>query len=145
MPRRDAASDVAPKSRPRRPMRRPVAVGVFWSVIALPPHLTCAGHCRRAVHAALGACPTTTGIGFQYQKSETGIEFQFWLAHARSLPREQRQSRGCGMSKVAVAVIGTGAIGRAHCETIRRSESCRLAAIAEPAAAGKTYAESLGV
>jgi predicted dehydrogenase len=49
------------------------------------------------------------------------------------------------MSRVAVAVIGAGAIGRAHCETIRRSESCRLAAIAEPAAAGKTYAESLGV
>ncbi|WP_035971411.1 Gfo/Idh/MocA family protein [Bradyrhizobium sp. WSM3983] len=49
------------------------------------------------------------------------------------------------MNDVAVAVIGTGAIGRAHVETIRRSDSCRLAAIAEPAAAGKAYAENLGV
>ena len=49
------------------------------------------------------------------------------------------------MSGIAVAVIGAGAIGRAHIETIRRSDTCMLAAIAEPAAAGKTYAESLGV
>jgi len=49
------------------------------------------------------------------------------------------------MTEVAVAVIGAGAIGRAHCETIRRSTSCRLVAIAEPAAAGRAYAEGLGV
>jgi predicted dehydrogenase len=49
------------------------------------------------------------------------------------------------MSKVAVAVIGAGAIGRAHVETIRRSPLCTLAAIAEPAASGKDYAEQQGV
>jgi predicted dehydrogenase len=51
------------------------------------------------------------------------------------------------MSKVAVAVavIGAGAIGRAHVETIRRSPLCTLAAIAEPAASGREYAERLGV
>lgn len=49
------------------------------------------------------------------------------------------------MSKVAVAVIGAGAIGRAHVDTIRRSPHCTLAAIAEPAASGKAYADGLGV
>jgi predicted dehydrogenase len=49
------------------------------------------------------------------------------------------------MTRAAVAVIGAGAIGRAHVETIRRSDSCTLAAIAEPAAAGRAYAEGLGV
>ena len=49
------------------------------------------------------------------------------------------------MSKLAIAVIGAGLIGRAHVETIRRSEHCRLAGIAEPAAAGKDYADRLGV
>ncbi len=49
------------------------------------------------------------------------------------------------MSKLAIAVIGAGAIGRAHVDTIRRSEHCRLAGIAEPAVAGKDYADSLGV
>ena len=36
------------------------------------------------------------------------------------------------MPKIAVAVIGAGAIGRAHIETIRRSQVCALAGIAEP-------------
>lgn len=49
------------------------------------------------------------------------------------------------MSRLAIAVIGAGAIGRAHVETIRRSSLCRLAGIAEPAAAGKDYAATLGV
>jgi predicted dehydrogenase len=49
------------------------------------------------------------------------------------------------MTRTAVAIIGAGAIGRAHVETMRRSDTCALAAIAEPAAAGRTYAESLGV
>ena len=34
------------------------------------------------------------------------------------------------MPKIAVAVIGAGAIGRAHIETIRRSQVCALAGIA---------------
>jgi predicted dehydrogenase len=49
------------------------------------------------------------------------------------------------MSQTAVAVIGAGAIGRAHSETICRSPICRLAGIAEPAAAGKQYADRLEV
>ena len=49
------------------------------------------------------------------------------------------------MSKVAVAVIGAGAIGRAHVETIRRSDVCALAAIAEPAVTGRAYAANVGV
>ncbi|WGD49410.1 Gfo/Idh/MocA family oxidoreductase [Bradyrhizobium sp. CB1650] len=49
------------------------------------------------------------------------------------------------MTMATVAVIGAGAIGRAHVETIRRSDTCRLAAIAEPVAKGRAYAESLGV
>lgn len=49
------------------------------------------------------------------------------------------------MSEVAVAVFGAGAIGRAHVETLRRLDSCALAAIAEPSAAGRAYAEGLGV
>ena len=49
------------------------------------------------------------------------------------------------MTRATVAVIGAGLIGRAHVETIRRSDTCALAAIAEPVAAGKAYAESLGV
>jgi homoserine dehydrogenase len=47
------------------------------------------------------------------------------------------------VSNVAVAVIGAGAIGRAHVETIRRSQRCTLAA--EPAVQGKDYADRLGV
>ncbi len=49
------------------------------------------------------------------------------------------------MSKLAVAVIGAGAIGRAHVETIRRSSIWTLAGIAEPAAEGKAYADRLDV
>jgi predicted dehydrogenase len=49
------------------------------------------------------------------------------------------------MSQVAVAVIGAGAIGRAHIDTISRSQFCALAGVAEPAIAGKTHAERLGV
>jgi hypothetical protein len=49
------------------------------------------------------------------------------------------------MSNVAVAVIGAGAIGRAHVETIRRSQRCTPAGIAEPAVHGKDYADRLGV
>jgi len=49
------------------------------------------------------------------------------------------------MTRAAVGVIGAGAIGRAHVETMRRSDSCVLAAIAEPSAGGRAYAEGLGV
>ncbi|OAF19968.1 Gfo/Idh/MocA family protein [Bradyrhizobium neotropicale] len=49
------------------------------------------------------------------------------------------------MSKVAVAVFGAGAIGRAHVEAMRRLDSCAPAAIAEPSVAGRAYAEGLGV
>src|SRR3954454_12672476 len=49
------------------------------------------------------------------------------------------------MSKVAVAVIGAGVIGRTHIETIGRSQLGQLAGIAEPAAAGREEAERLGV
>jgi predicted dehydrogenase len=49
------------------------------------------------------------------------------------------------MSKIAVAVIGAGAIGRAHIETICRSQVCTLAGIAELGAHGKEAAGRLGV
>ena len=49
------------------------------------------------------------------------------------------------MSKVAVAVIGAGVIGRTHIETIGRSELAVLAGVAEPAAAGREEADRLGV
>jgi len=49
------------------------------------------------------------------------------------------------MSKVAVAVIGAGAIGRAHIGTITGSAQASLAGIAEPAEAGRELAAQLGV
>ncbi|GGF04269.1 oxidoreductase [Aliidongia dinghuensis] len=49
------------------------------------------------------------------------------------------------MSELTIAVIGAGAIGRAHIETIGRIDACRLAGIAEPAAEGRALAERLGV
>jgi predicted dehydrogenase len=49
------------------------------------------------------------------------------------------------MSKIAVVVIGAGAIGRAHIETIRRSQVSTLAGIAEPGVHGKEVADRLGV
>ncbi|MGJ5176308.1 Gfo/Idh/MocA family protein [Bradyrhizobium oligotrophicum] len=49
------------------------------------------------------------------------------------------------MTKATVAVIGAGAIGRAHVETMLGADSCVLAAIAEPSAGGRAYADGLGV
>jgi len=49
------------------------------------------------------------------------------------------------MSKVAVAVIGAGVIGRTHIETIGSSQHAVLAGVAEPAEAGREEAGRLGV
>lgn len=49
------------------------------------------------------------------------------------------------MSKLRIAVIGAGAIGRAHAQTISRSTLCTLAAIAEPTVQGKEVANHFGV
>ena len=49
------------------------------------------------------------------------------------------------MSKVAVAVIGAGVIGRVHIETILNSPLCTLAGIAEPTERGRDYARRLDV
>ena len=44
------------------------------------------------------------------------------------------------MSELSVGVIGAGAIGRAHAQTIARSGFCRLSGIAEPTQAGREFA-----
>ncbi|WP_018633668.1 Gfo/Idh/MocA family protein [Neomegalonema perideroedes] len=44
-----------------------------------------------------------------------------------------------------IAVIGAGAIGRTHVETLGRMEGMRLCALADPSPAGRALAESLGV
>ncbi|MEN5278404.1 Gfo/Idh/MocA family oxidoreductase [Brucella sp. TWI432] len=46
---------------------------------------------------------------------------------------------------IAVAVIGAGAIGRTHIDTLGRMEGMRLAALVDPAPSGRALAESLGV
>lgn len=48
-------------------------------------------------------------------------------------------------SKVRIAVVGAGQIGKRHVETIVRNPGCALSAIVEPAPAGAEYARSLGV
>ena len=48
-------------------------------------------------------------------------------------------------SRLPVALIGLGAIGRAHAERLQRHPQVRLAAVAEPSAAGREFAASLGV
>lgn len=49
------------------------------------------------------------------------------------------------MSKTPIAVIGAGAIGRTHIDRITRSDSLKLAAIADPTDAGCALAQSLNV
>ncbi|WP_164885826.1 Gfo/Idh/MocA family protein [Paenirhodobacter populi] len=44
-----------------------------------------------------------------------------------------------------IAVIGAGAIGRTHIDTLARMPTMRLSAIVDPAAPGQALAESLGV
>jgi predicted dehydrogenase len=48
------------------------------------------------------------------------------------------------MPELAIGVIGAGAIGRAHADVIRTSGLCRLAGIADPTDAGRSFAQSLG-
>lgn len=47
--------------------------------------------------------------------------------------------------RLNLAIAGAGLIGRAHIERMRRSDDCRLAAIADPGPAAAAYAGSLGV
>lgn len=49
------------------------------------------------------------------------------------------------MDEVKIAVIGAGAIGRAHAELIARTPGCRLAAIADPAPGAADLAAKLSV
>ena len=49
------------------------------------------------------------------------------------------------MEKLAIAVVGAGAIGRMHAELIAGSDVARLAAIADPADAARDLAARLGV
>ena len=49
------------------------------------------------------------------------------------------------MSRVAVAVIGAGVIGRAHAQALMGLPRCRLAAIVDPTDAARSFAGSLDV
>src|SRR4051812_23714428 len=49
------------------------------------------------------------------------------------------------MSKVRVALIGAGAIGRTHAAAIMNGDVCELAAVADPSDAGLTLAKTFGV
>lgn len=49
------------------------------------------------------------------------------------------------MSEINIAVVGTGAIGRTHLDTLKRVAGVRLSAIVEPGPAGKDLAAGLGV
>ncbi len=48
------------------------------------------------------------------------------------------------MPGLKVGVVGAGAIGRAHAETIARSESSALSGVVDPTEAGRAFAEKLG-
>ncbi len=48
-------------------------------------------------------------------------------------------------TKLAIAVVGAGVIGRTHIETITKSDVAKLAAIVDPTDAGKAMAASFGV
>jgi predicted dehydrogenase len=48
-------------------------------------------------------------------------------------------------TKLQIAVVGAGAIGRAHIDRIRRSADCALAAIVDPASRADDLARELGV
>jgi predicted dehydrogenase len=49
------------------------------------------------------------------------------------------------MSKLPVALIGAGGIGRTHAERLLRHADCTLAAIADPTPAGRDFAASIDV
>lgn len=49
------------------------------------------------------------------------------------------------MSKVRIAVVGAGVIGRAHADVIRDGQVAELAAMVDPTAAGRETAERYGV
>lgn len=49
------------------------------------------------------------------------------------------------MSKLAIALIGAGGIGRPHAERMLRHPDVALAGIADPTPAGRAFAESIGV
>lgn len=49
------------------------------------------------------------------------------------------------MAALRIAVAGAGLIGRAHIALIRKSESCTLAAIADPTPQAQTFAKEIGV
>ena len=49
------------------------------------------------------------------------------------------------MPTTPIALIGAGLIGRTHIDRLQRSDSLRLAGIADPSEAGRALAETLGV
>lgn len=49
------------------------------------------------------------------------------------------------MAALSIAVAGAGLIGRAHIALIRKSESCTLAAIADPTPQARAFAKEIGV
>jgi predicted dehydrogenase len=49
------------------------------------------------------------------------------------------------MAALRIAVAGAGLIGRAHIALIRKSESCTLAAIADPTPQAQAFAKEIGV
>ena len=49
------------------------------------------------------------------------------------------------MTKLRIAVAGAGLIGRAHIALIRKSQSCELAAIADPTPQAQAFAQEIGV
>lgn len=49
------------------------------------------------------------------------------------------------MTRASIAVVGAGAIGRAHAELVARGDIARLVGIADPAPAARVFAEGLGV
>lgn len=49
------------------------------------------------------------------------------------------------VEKIGIAVIGAGAIGRTHIETLAKAKGLRLSALVDPAPGGVALAQSLGV
>ena len=49
------------------------------------------------------------------------------------------------MAKLRIAVAGAGLIGRAHIALLRKSQSCELAAIADPTSQAAAIAKEIGV
>lgn len=70
------------------------------------------------------------------------LQFHFYFCFA-TLPALIREDRMTG--KIGVAVIGAGAIGRTHIDTLGKMEGMRLAALVDPAPSGRSLADTLGV